>query len=528
MTRTLALFDCSGIQSYIFDSNRLVENLGASALVERALGGIDDDRPEQSLLYQALVAACDGGPFRWSEWREHPTSLTLDGNSAVRAEVVFTGGGNAAVLFDSEERARTAISRWSLLLLEHAPGLRGVAGVVECPTDTFTEAYEKVRTVVGEIKRGRPVSGVPYRLPVVRACVTTGFAASVMNTKGDTEFVSLPASAKRKAAEDSRGIWEKRYPAQGYRYTDELQDLGGREGESHIAVVHIDGNGFGQRIGDAVRPGQSDREAVARLRNASLAAAATVRKAMGGAIEHLVGWLDAHPDHPLRLGPQRTTLPVRPIVEGGDDVTFVCDGRLGLPLAALFLRRWAEVSEAAGAVTSACAGVAVVPTSFPFRRAYDLAEHAVADAKKQRRSYQRVLTGETSGNGHDSSWIDWKIALAGGVRDDNAFVDVSRPPTARPWRVWETGLSLDNAGWESLAKQIRAYQAETQWPRSRVKGLRDALVSGAPAVERFVVQYASRRPDVTATDTSELHDPANFGKHYDAIEALDFYLDLEA
>ena len=69
--------------------------------------------------------------------------------------------------------------------------------------------------------------------------------------------------------------------------------------------------------------------------------------------------------------------PLRPIVYGGDDLTFICDGRLGLDLTAFYLKEFAkEKIKICGTDQSvdACAGVAIVPTKFPFAEAYNFAD----------------------------------------------------------------------------------------------------------------------------------------------------------
>ena len=81
--------------------------------------------------------------------------------------------------------------------------------------------------------------------------------------------------------------------------------------------------------------------------------------------------------------------PVRPLIFGGDDLTLVCDGRLGLALAAVYLKafhthttsefsrldfpdRDKKISDELKKPAYACAGVAIVKTHYPFARAYKL------------------------------------------------------------------------------------------------------------------------------------------------------------
>src|SRR6185312_4842133 len=85
----------------------------------------------------------------------------------------------------------------------------------------------------------------------------------------------------------------------------------------------------------------------------------------------------------LRAQPagDRLLLPVRPILYGGDDLTFVCHGRLGLALAERYLRAFAAAPASDGQPLSACAGVAIVHSRAPFSRAYGLADELCRTAK---------------------------------------------------------------------------------------------------------------------------------------------------
>jgi hypothetical protein len=76
---------------------------------------------------------------------------------------------------------------------------------------------------------------------------------------------------------------------------------------------------------------------------------------------------------------------LRPLVYGGDDFTFVCDGRLGLAVTALYLKKYREILQeklqkenASGDRTStekmgcSCPGVATARAHDPFSRSYEL------------------------------------------------------------------------------------------------------------------------------------------------------------
>ena len=109
---TLTVLDTPGIQRYIFGSNRLRENIGASELVRRAsstwpleiLSQITDSNVRDP-------SSCDLDPQQHIE------------NGSLAAEVVYVGGGNTVILFRERERALQFTAHLSRKLFEQAPGL---------------------------------------------------------------------------------------------------------------------------------------------------------------------------------------------------------------------------------------------------------------------------------------------------------------------------------------------------------------------------------------------------------------------
>ncbi|NJP11256.1 MAG: hypothetical protein HC866_18740 [Leptolyngbyaceae cyanobacterium RU_5_1] len=144
--------------------------------------------------------------------------------------------------------------------------------------------------------------------------------------------------------------------------------------------------------------------------------------------------------------PQDYFLPFRPIVFGGDDVTFVCDGRLGVSLAIEYLNQFETCAKdpqtglldwdvtankfvVKGA--TAAAGVAIVKTHYPFARAYGLAEDLCDDAKKLRTHFRDKLED------WEGSTLDWHYALSGlfgGIDDirDREYTVPAGSLTLRP------------------------------------------------------------------------------------------------
>ena len=289
------------------------------------------------------------------------------------------------------------------------------------------------------------------------------------------------------------------------------EELGGRKGESHIAVVHADGNGMGEllnRVIDNEVPG--DNEFLHSLRAFSASTTTLSHNALEETLLHFKTFL------PLdSLNNSHEIFPLRPIVFGGDDLTFVCDGRVGLHLAAFYLKQFAEGKiNVCGDKESvdACAGVAIVPTKFPFARVYDFADKLCGKAKLHRR-YEANLRG---------SWLDFQIIQEGAtrsisdLRETQYHTGTGQKLDKRPYEVPEA--------WEDFVKLLQKFK--TEWPRNRAKGLLQILTQGPVATKHFITGAKWNEEGILAVDsgwTSET--PGATTPYFDPLEAIDFYLE---
>ena len=223
--------------------------------------------------------------------------------------------------------------------------------------------------------------------------------------------------------------------------------------------------------------------------------------------------------------------PLRPIVYGGDDLTFVCDGRLGLDLAAFYLEEFSKGTiKVCGEdkPVDACAGVAIVPTKFPFARAYHFAEELCGLTKSYLR--QENLTG---------SWLDFQIIQEGITRSISALRAAQyrsfegQTLHQRPYQVSENQVSEQ---WDVFVSILKEFQPQ-KWPRSRAKGLLQALTQGPVATQRFIEGAKWRGlkpPSVKGIDESVKETgwtggdpPDRTTPYFDPLEALDFYLEVK-
>ena len=113
----IVVFGTASLQQYIFQSNKLNENIGASDLV-------------RYWLSDGLIKAADADTTKWNEYEDNPIKNKpkhpIDSEEAVN--VIYIGGGNAALLCEDQSVARRIVMRWSRQVLKNAPGLRVVVG----------------------------------------------------------------------------------------------------------------------------------------------------------------------------------------------------------------------------------------------------------------------------------------------------------------------------------------------------------------------------------------------------------------
>ena len=502
----LMLVEATDIQPYLFGSNQLAQNIGASELVRQAT----EDW------------VCELAP---------------------KQTIVYAGGGNAMLVFDSEGAADDFARGLTRRTLERARGLDLV--VKRKSFDPQRDVlggpdglHQKLREELAQRKRDRALSTPLAGLGVTAACVYTGAPAVEVR---DEQLISVEVQHKRAVEDEGKDRLKRQLPRvakEGYDFVYDFDDFGERGEASYLAVIHTDGNRMGDRIkklGEKyARPDQNEqyRQALAGFSKSVQDAANTALTATVDAL------LDAIQDTekgerigdkvpiPLRKSDRKPLLPFRPIVFGGDDVTFVCEGRLGLAVATQYLQVFSLQILSDGEPAYCRGGVAVVKSHYPFSRAYDLAEALCASAKKHIMEVapDRRLTA-----------LDWHFAVSGLVLPlkevrEREYTVPAGDLLMRPLRL--DPLDGDWRSWETFTAMLAEFQREDgDWAgrRSKIKALRDALREGREATQHFLALYDLNLPEISSHPdmvASGWHGSGRCG-YWDAVEALDFYVPLE-
>ena len=515
----LTVVDTTGIQAYVFGTNSLQQNIGASYLVDCA-------------TRSWAIAALPGthNVLNLDDPQNAFDSRKIE-NSQIDAEVVYAGGGNIVILFSTINLAQEFTRNLSRRVLLEAPGLKIVVVHKEFDWDSETLGSQSgvVQAAMRELAQKKahpPVSVIQPGLAVTAACDFTGTPA-VGLSQGN--LVSAESLAKLECEQFARDRLTRLFNFHGFGAPPRnFDELGATKGEkSYLAIIHIDGNGMGARI-ERIRD-HPDHQSPSGNRNyieAQRAFSLSVQKAAHTAMQSTIDLLanNVEPDytigHIIQLSGNR--LPFRPIVFGGDDTTFICDGRIGLSLAKHYIQEYSSQNLSDSAPAHCRAGISIVQSHYPFSRAYDLAEKLCSSAK------EFILE-----QGDGISAMDWHYATSGVIFElkeirQREYLVSDGDLTMRPIRITAGGSTWRT--WSNFENVVTEFQGGRTWAGShnKVKALRSALRSGEVAVNNFLKLYQIEAlPQMANWSTSDgVAWHSDRCGYYDAVEIEDFYIPL--
>ena len=528
---TAVLLDTVSIQKYVFAGNRLRENLGASALVRKIFGSILAESVQEVIGKEVDLAA----------WEKQPEEFAIEQDGQVAFEVGYIGGGNALLFFggsDSTEKAKNFVGRWTEKILVMAPGL-ATAVAIKSDFDfenLVNESDELYKQLAVNKNRYFPVTRF-IKHGISRDCKLSNGAEETeafLPDEAGNGKVSWEFSRKIEAAHEKP--WGSKIDnrlmnimGDKFCFSHDLDKLGQVQGDSHIAVVHIDGNNMSKAFAQC--------KTLVQKRRLSLAVSAVTEKVVGEIVhemckdEGLIKKLDTPQSAFLFSDGDKKNVPFRPIVLEGDDITFVTDGRLGVHLAKSFLEKieklypliFAEKS-VEDVKMSACAGVAIVKTKYPFYRAYTLAEELCASAKKMSRRYE------------NTSWLDLYIvnnSFAGALEDirkKHYTIMSDHTMSFGPYLVCGQTAEVRTYGnvLNNLLQGIKVFNDPEKWPRRKAKKLRELLAAGPEAVKDYIANDISQLalPQLPEGDYDQNGKGGWENKrtpYIDMLDLLDFY-----
>lgn len=432
----LVLMEVGRKQSYIFKSNKLKENIGASQIIQY----VTENLPNNKI-------------------------------SSFNGKEIMRGGGKSLFAFSTESESNEFIKVVSEEIISRFPGLDVyfVKDSMEESVDNFANKIEELYVKLGNKKSLKKNSMKQMSFGIEKICRSTGLPAVYYDKD---EVISEEINAKRKFYDNSKNTSiingrDKDFP----KVLDELRE----DDNSYIAVLHIDGNSMGSKFVDLAN---SYRELIKKDKS--------YNKVYLEAMNNLSRDIDSVYTRAFNkvidasIVEGKTT--IRPIILAGDDVTFVCKAEDAIRLSRIFIEELNKNSVKIGDNTvllNAAVGIAFVKSHYPFSRAYDLAEELCANCKTVIKKY-----------GKDKSMIDWHVlqgensASIQEIRKEEYIADGLRL-TMRPLYLnsKEKFNSFDNFRWtlEKIQKDEVA--------RSKIKTLRGEYTKGEQAATVYINYY---------------------------------------
>lgn len=415
----LVLIETAGNQRYIFATNKLRENVGASELTYRV-------GTEWLLWAHDSLKHLWPGTNNTTELRKKLLNQKPIGTDEVAIEVIVATSGKAMLLVKNREDGKAIITSVTRRTLEHAPGI-DVCGAISDPFELnekpLGEVVRDVHRKLERIRDDRPSAALRFlRLPVVMECATSGLPAALWAESEGGGESEAAHSAITQEKRRNRGSYSNRMSTLLRQYgikNDFAKNVDVLEKYCDwFAVVHADGNGVGQifrhfwrNSGCEERSKQGEplesvnRAFIDDYRRFSIALDVSTERAFISALRELQDSKEELRSL-RRISEKRDdALPILPIVLGGDDLTIVCDGQGALQFTRHFLTEFEaqtaqltidddelqnglkeiipRIAKAAFNVPglSACAGIAIVKPHFPFSAAYELSEQLIRSAK---------------------------------------------------------------------------------------------------------------------------------------------------
>jgi len=442
------------IQNFIFETGKLKEIVGASELVLQICGehfekAVPNYQPSQHILKAA---------------------------------------GKIIYRFDQEEDCQAVIKNFTKMVKELAPAIQFSQAVVAIEDNGSKAALNKLDDLLdAQRNRSNPSHGMGLMITErARRTGRAGFkkeSAVDPNSEDDKALVDRTQDRKFQAF-GNNSLKDKILPrAESHRVlaNNINQITPGNKG--WLAIVHADGNSLGKSI-QAILTTKGINTIDFYQQFSQLLDKATISAAKAAYIKSVQP----------KIGSNQT-IPLRPVLLGGDDLTLIIRGDLALDFTATYLQLFQEKtaeyfkdlsfpeslkSYLQNGLT-ACAGIAFIKPNYPFHYGVSLSEDLTKAAKKAAKKIKgipsslafhkvqssfigdyeeikkRELSAETSNiQFHNGPYFLDKQSNHATIEELNKWVHLLQKADAprSNLREWLTELQTNEAGAEQLLERI--------------------------------------------------------------------------
>lgn len=526
----IAMYDVRGIQEYVFRSNKLKEIIGASNIITNLFDDILDDVVKKVL---------NPKEYRLS-WNSNIDSekerLYFEKDETVKMEVIYSGGGNTFILYRGEDLYHKINRLLAKEILDKTYSLNLAMAVIE-KTDNYSNDYLKLSREMAGIKAKMNMPRLTGNFSVTRRELSTGFPlAKKIKDYDKNVYLSEETYLKRKACKTTE---EKEFDKMITQKGD----------QSLLAIVHIDGNNIGNRIVNLIKGEEDYSKAVFTMRTISknINDAFNI-KAFNSMQNALETWIASDSNEKLEKKNKdgATQKYMRQIINAGDDITFVCNATVALSLCKVFIDKLSECVMFGNALNTddlkkygftACAGVAIIRSHFPFYEGYKVAEECCSSAKSRAKEFAK--NRETAG-----SWIDFQICRNAMVSADleksrmkNYVLSDGTKLLLRPYAIKDENIK-EYQTFESFIKNHNDFIELCKNKKNWVNALRNnynigqhetnLLYNKMISREIFLPNDKDKPNDIKEAQdyTNKLYTTDNTALYFDVLEMLELFNDI--
>lgn len=497
----IAIYDVRGIQNYIFRTNAVKEIIGASKIVDNLIikeftFATNKIIKEKGINEKEIIL----------EWDKQEKYL-FDTNQQIKIEVLYYGGGNLVVLFRNEELCKQVSIEMAKNIIKNAYGLSLVYAYTE-KTENYNEDWINLKKKLSEIKAVTPLNKPAGILPIVRY---DGITGKPLSKRYNNRMVTYEAYQKLKRAEE--------IAKEKSEYVKEFDKMRTSDEEGLIAIVHIDGNSMGANIREVMKNTNTYNEAVPKMREISKNIHEVFEiKAINSVKDKLP---EICKKHDIKIN--NNELPFRPIIQAGDDITFVCNERISLDIVKQYLK-----SIKTGYMYkqnyefSACAGIAIIHSHFPFYKGYQVAEQCCEIAKKRAKSEGMI-------NGKIGNFVDFQYCYSGNsvelaeTRKRNYYNIEGINLLKRPYGIYDDTDILNEI---QKNFDLKIFEEDLQMlkgiSRNTAKSFRDAYYKETAFINTIFKRQEIKNKIKYKNPYKEINGQ-KFAEYFDCLEMLDVF-----
>ena len=356
MAKYLYGLSIKGIQSFIFQTNKLKEIAGASEWIE-------------SVCQEEFQAAVGTTPETYKK------------------NILQAAAGNIKYIFDDRKTCQTVVCTFVKKLKTKIPDANIVQAVIEYEEGKLASALQQINARLEEQRNRVSIPHATSLMISKRSQRTGKVAYKPVTETGEKKPVWVDRTQYQlRASIKTTSLSKKLTGNENLKLPTDFEQIALGQEKSWLAVVHADGNDMGAKFRELFNNTEkkSDEQVKKAYKELSMGLGEKTEAAAQAAFNKHISEEKGHP--------------IRPIIIGGDDVTFVMRGDLALDFTRTYLQEFAEgtkilFQELRGKYSdifknkendsiTACAGIAYVKSHYPFHYAANLAEELTKEAKK--------------------------------------------------------------------------------------------------------------------------------------------------